>query len=217
MKNIVVFGCGGHAKVVIDILEKNNEFNILGLIDDFVAAGTLVYGYEVLGDETILEANSKIVGGIVAIGDNSVRSQMVGKIKEIATDFSFITAVHPSVVIARGVELGEGTVVMPGAIINSDSKIGEHCIINTKASIDHDCRLGDYVSLAPGVTLGGNVAIGQYSAVSLGSSIIHSIKIGQHTIIGAGSTVLKDTESNVIAYGTPANVVRTRIKGEKYL
>ncbi|WNB92471.1 acetyltransferase [Bacillus sp. NEB1478] len=217
MKNIVVFGCGGHAKVIIDILEKSNEFNILGFIDHFVAEGTIVFGYEVLGDETTLQANSKIAGGIVAIGDNFVRSLMVEKIKEINPKFNFITAVHPTSIIARGVELGEGTAVMPGAIINSDSKIGEHCIINTKASIDHDCRIGDYVSLAPGVTLGGNVAIGQHSAVSLGSSIIHSVKIGQHTIIGAGSTVLKDIESNVIAYGAPAKVIRTRTTGEKYL
>ena len=33
-KNIVIIGCGGHAKVVIDIIESLNNYNILGFYDD---------------------------------------------------------------------------------------------------------------------------------------------------------------------------------------
>lgn len=216
MKNIVVFGCGSHAKVVIDIIEKMELYYILGIIDSYVTAGTNVYGYEVLGDEKLLQ-QLDVEGGIVAIGDNFIRSNMVQKIKDISKDFNFISAIHPSTCVAKGVKLGEGTVVMPGAIINSDSKIGEHCIINTKASVDHDCAIEDFVSLAPGVTLGGNVTIGQHSAISIGTSVIHSIKIADHTIIGAGSIVLHDIDSQVIAYGTPAKMVRKREIGERYL
>jgi sugar O-acyltransferase (sialic acid O-acetyltransferase NeuD family) len=216
VKNIVVFGCGGHAKVVIDILEKMEIYNIIGIIDSYVTAGTNVYGYEVLGDETKL-AQLVVNGGIVAIGDNFIRSKMVQKIKEASKNFNFISGIHPSAIVARGVELGEGTVVMPGATINSDSKIGDHCIINTKASVDHDCIIEDFVSLAPGVTLGGNVNIGQHSVISIGSSVTHSVKIAEHTIIGAGSTVLHDIETQVIAYGTPAKVMRRREIGERYL
>jgi acetyltransferase-like isoleucine patch superfamily enzyme len=106
---------------------------------------------------------------------------------------------------------------MPGSILNSDSKIGEHCIINTKASVDHDCAIEDFVSLAPGVILGGNVTIGQHSAISLGTSVIHFIKIAEHIVIGAGSTVLFDIETQVIAYGTPAKMIRKREIGERYL
>ena len=29
--NIIIIGAGGHAKAVIDIMEANNEFNIIGL------------------------------------------------------------------------------------------------------------------------------------------------------------------------------------------
>ena len=34
---------------------------------------------------------------------------------------------------------------------------------------------------------------------------------------GAGSTVLNDIDSYVVAYGTPARVIRNRIGGEPYL
>jgi acetyltransferase-like isoleucine patch superfamily enzyme len=90
-------------------------------------------------------------------------------------------------------------------------------VLNTKCSVDHDCFIDDYASISPGATIGGNVSIGSYSVIALGANVIHAKKIGQHSIIGAGSTVINDIGSHVIAYGTPAKVVRNRIQGEKYL
>jgi FlaA1/EpsC-like NDP-sugar epimerase len=77
-----MFGCGGHAKVIIDILEKKELYNIIGIIDSYVTTGTNVYGYKVLGDKTKLE-QLETDGGIGAIGDNFIRSNMVQKIKDI--------------------------------------------------------------------------------------------------------------------------------------
>ncbi|MEA3317558.1 MAG: transferase, partial [Bacteroidota bacterium] len=39
MKNIVIFGSGGHAKVIIDIIEQQQKYNIIGLIDKFRNTG----------------------------------------------------------------------------------------------------------------------------------------------------------------------------------
>ena len=95
--------------------------------------------------------------------------------------------------------------------------MGAFCILNNNSSLDHDSKMLDYSSLAPGVSIGGNVQIGLFTAVSLGAKVIHGIIIGEHTIIGAGSIVLKNIPKYVIAYGTPAKVIRDRIVGEKYL
>jgi acetyltransferase-like isoleucine patch superfamily enzyme len=38
-----------------------------------------------------------------------------------------------------------------------------------------------------------------------------------HTIIGAGSLVLGDIPGNVVAYGSPARIIRKRKAGEQYL
>lgn len=216
--NVIIVGSGGHAKVVIDILEKLNIYNIIGFIDDFKGKGTCVYGYEILGDESYIQDNqSSIDGGIIAIGDNWVRSKIVSHILSIDPQFKFITAIHPSATVARGVTVGVGTVIMAGCVINSDTVIGEHCILNTKSSVDHDCTIRDFVTIAPNATTGGNVKIGNFSTVSLGANIIHSREIGIHTIIGAGSNVLSDIGSYAVAYGTPARVVRSRKQGESYL
>ncbi|MGL5151750.1 MAG: sugar O-acetyltransferase [Clostridium sp.] len=52
------------------------------------------------------------------------------------------------------------------------------------------------------VHIGNNVWIGA------GSIILPGVTIGDNTVIGAGSLVTKDIASNVVAYGSPCEVVR---------
>lgn len=218
MKNIIVVGSGGHAKVVIDMLEKQRQYSIVGLIDKKENVGKTVSGYTVLGDiEYLLDIKKDLYGGIVAIGENWTRSVVVSQITSVMPNFRFVTAIHPSAIIAEGVKIGCGTTVSAGVIINKDSIIGNHCIINTKSSVDHDNLIGNFVSLFPNVTIGGNVSIGDFSSICLGSNVINSTTIGKHTVIGAGSTVLENIRDNVIAFGTPAKIIRERKETDKVL
>jgi sugar O-acyltransferase (sialic acid O-acetyltransferase NeuD family) len=217
---IFIVGASGHAKVIIDIIEKEGKYEIIGLIDSNKNKGELVLGYIVLGKEENLPSllneneNSAV---IIAIGDNVVRHMVMKKLINLSAEISFATTIHPSAQIAKNVTIGKGVVIMAGAIVNSDSVIEDFVIINTKASIDHDGLIMAYSSLAPGVTLGGNVKIGNFSAVSIGATIKHNVSIGNHVIIGAGAVLLNDCNDNVVAYGVPAKEIRKRQAGEKYL
>jgi sugar O-acyltransferase (sialic acid O-acetyltransferase NeuD family) len=217
---ILVIGASGHAKVIIDIIEQAGAHEIVGLITEDPGTDRMFGGYPVLGGlhdllQVAQEHHAK--GLIAAVGDNWGRGEVARRVRDNHAAVDFITLVHPSAQIARCVEIGSGTVIMAGAVVNSGSRVGCHCVINTRASIDHDSVIGEFVSIAPGATLGGNVHIGDFSAISLGSSIIHGLTIGEHTVIGAGSVVLRDVPSYVVAYGTPARVIRERQKGQRYL
>ncbi len=217
---IVLIGASEHAKVVMDIVEKEAKHEIHGLIDTYKPAGEDIFGYKILGAEDMLVNLFKsgvVTGGIITIGDNWTRHLVAEKIKSMLPDFNFVAVIHPSASIARGVMIGAGSVLMAGVIVNSDSKIGGHCILNTKSALDHDCVMGDFASLAPGVTTGGMVSIGAFSAISLGANIIHGVNIGEQTILGAGSVALKDIPDHCVAYGIPAKVMRKRQAGDKYL
>lgn len=218
LKKIIVIGSGGHAGVVIDLIEQGNEYSIVGIVDSFRSPPSSVWGYDVIGDEAVLsKIKDEIDGGIVAIGDNQRRKEMVEKLNTFVPNFTFFSLIHPSAVVSERAKIGDGTVVMGGAVVSPHTVIGEQCILNTNSAIGHDCMIGNYVSIAPGATLGGNVKVGDDTAVSLGANIIHSLEIGERTVIGAGATVLNDIESNKVAYGTPAKVVRSREKGDRYL
>jgi len=218
MDNVIVYGAGGHAKAVIDVIEKAGQYRIMGIIDGYKQAGLHVYGYPILGnDDWLLAHRDEVYGGIVAIGDNWLRATITAAIQEAIPDFKFISAVHPSCSLARGSQIGAGSVLMAGSIVNSDTVIGEHSILNTHASVDHDCVIGSFASLAPKAATGGNVRIGGYSAIAIGATISHGRLIGEHVVIGACSTVLADIPSYTVAYGTPAKVIRSRYAGERYL
>lgn len=214
--NIIIYGCGGHAKVVADIVEKTGKYQIIGFIDDTRSECGTFLDYPVYTSISNPHLDA-ITAGIVAIGDNWVRACVVEKIIQQIPHFQFITAVYPSTHIGRGVKIGCGTVIMPGVTINADTFIGRHCILNTSSSIDHDCKFEDFVSIAPGVIVGGNVTIGPSTAVGLGTKVIHRIDIGQNTVIGAGSLVTKSLPDNIMAYGSPCKFVRARNYGDSYL
>lgn len=219
-QKVIIVGSSGHSKVIIDIFEKENKYQIIGLLDAYRNIGDETLGYKVIGKEDDLpillskNSNCKI---FIAIGDNWIRNKVMNKITDIVPSIDFATTIHPSAQIGKNVQIGKGAAIMPGAIINSDTTIGDFTIINTKASIDHDSKMLNFSSLAPNVTMGGNVLIGQFSAISIGATIKHGLTIGDHSIIGAGALLMKNCGDNLIMCGTPAKEIRKREIGEKYL
>ncbi|MBY0553597.1 NeuD/PglB/VioB family sugar acetyltransferase [bacterium] len=214
MENVVIFGTGGHAKVVTDILLRQKIYKPVAFLSLNESLTTFL-GLPHFHQSILPQKNFKT--GVVAIGDNFIRSQVVEFIKTHIPDFKFITAVHPSAQIAGDVVLSDGTVVMANCVVNSGSNIGSHAILNTGSVVDHDCKIEQFASIAPGCVLGGNVVVGEFSAISLGANVIHGKKIGQHTVIGAGALVLEDVEGFKVAYGSPCREIRSRTQGEKYL
>jgi sugar O-acyltransferase (sialic acid O-acetyltransferase NeuD family) len=220
MRNIVVAGASGQAKIVVDVLERTVQYQVIGYVDTYKEAGTWWYGYPILGTEKDLPLLIKkhcITGVMLGVGDNWLRSQMVERIQASVPELDFVSAIHPSSLIARGVVIGKGTLMMAGVVVNSDARIGEFCTLCTRSSLDHDSTMGNFSSLAPNVATGGGVSIANFAAIGLGASIIHGVSIGEHTIVGAGSAVIGSLPGYTVAYGTPARVIRPRIAGEHYL
>ena len=220
MNNIVLIGSSGHAKVIIDIVQQEGKYNVVGLLDRHRQVDETTLGYRILGKEEDLPALKKVyslMGVIVAIGDNFYRSKVVALIRKICPDLPFVCAIHPKASIGTDVSIGEGTVIMAGVTINPCSSVGRFCILNTNSSLDHDSTMEDFASLAPGVTTGGNCRIGKYSALGIGATLIHDVQVGKQSVIGAGALVMKSIESFAVAYGTPAIVIRHRKPGDKYL
>src|SRR4051812_43080486 len=159
-ESIFVFGASGHAKVVIDAIEREGRGRIAFVCDDAAEkAGGQIMGYAIVGGrEALLARRAEARSGIVAIGDNAARSRIAAWL--IEHGYALTSVVHPHAAIGREVEIGRGTVVMAGCVLNSGTRIGENAIINTGASIDHDCTVGEGVHVGPGSRLCGHVTVG---------------------------------------------------------
>jgi len=190
-----LYGAGGHAKVIIDILKsQGKEVNLI--FDDNENIKELL-GFCVLNPKDIV---SPI---IVSIGNNMERKRIVDKIK-----VEYGVVIHTSSIISDSANIGLGTVVMQGAIIQTGTTIGRHCIVNTGATVDHCCELQDFVHISPNATLCGDVFIGEGTLIGAGSVVLPNIRIGKWSIIGAGSVVTKNIPDNVVAYGNYCKIIR---------
>jgi acetyltransferase EpsM len=196
---ITLYGASGHCKVIIDILQSNNQ-SITEIIDDAPRFDAIL-GLKVTSSKEFNFSNLQNV--ILSIGNNKVR-------KRLATvlNTNFVTVIHPKAIVSKYVNLGEGTVVMAGAIINPDANIGKHCIINTGAIVEHDCAISDYVHISPNASLAGGVVVGEGSHVGIGASVIQGIKIGKWVTIGAGSVIIKDIPDFAVVVGNPGRIIK---------
>jgi UDP-perosamine 4-acetyltransferase len=191
---VIVIGGGGHARVVIDALLAQGA-EILGVCDPALpAAQPGPFGLEVLGDDEAVSAHApgavKLANGLGAPGATRRRREVFEAFA--ARGYRFVTVVHPSAVIGREVELGEGAQVMAGVVVQTGARIGRNAILNTGCRIDHDCRIGDHAHIAPGAVLSGVITVEDEVFIGAGASVIQGMRIGHGAIIGAGTVVVRD-------------------------
>ncbi|WCT55359.1 acetyltransferase [Paenibacillus kyungheensis] len=203
----IIYGAGGHAKVIIDILHANHEM-IIGVVDDYFKAKEFK-GIPVLGKSEDIKRIVKDYPDarfLVAIGNNNIRMNIVKQLEYF--NIKWGTAIHPSAIIGSEVTIGEGTVMMPNVVVNADSVIGKHTILNTATTVDHDCSIADYVHLSPGVHTAGGVSIGERTHIGIAASLIPGVHVGKDTIVGASSCVLSDLPDEIVAVGCPAKMIK---------
>lgn len=206
---VLIFGAGGHAQVVADILWRMQEAGIdvspVGYLDDNPALeGQDFLDLPVLGSVARLPAIPHDAV-IVAIGENATRKKLFERLK--GQGEQFIIARHPRAVVAPDVPIGPGSMICAGVVVNPGSVIGANVILNTGCTVDHHNRIGDHAHIAPGVHLGGEVAVGEGAFLAIHSSVIPRRSVGAWSMIGAGSVVTKDIPAHVTAVGVPARVM----------
>jgi acetyltransferase EpsM len=203
---ILIYGGGGHGKMVIDLLNARRGFQVIGILDDGRPKGDDVMGIPILGGAELLPELSvkgirmaaNAVGGIRNI---EVRINIFQRLAEAGMVCPVL--VHPAAYIDPSAILSAGSQVFALAYIGGDVEAGYGCIINTGAIISHDCRLGDYVNISPGAILAGEVEIGSGTLIGMGATINLGVKIGTGARIGNGATVKSDVPTGgVVRAGT---------------
>ncbi len=207
MEKVIVIGSGGHAKVVIDILQEMGTFEIIGVTSNSIPAGQNFLSLKVLGDdnsilETVDKSKVKLAMGLGGYRDNTLRTKVFDKMK--SQGFAFINAIHPHSFISKSCKLGEAVTIFPGVVLNTETSIGNNTIIATSASVDHETIIGDHVLISAGVTIGAYSKIGNQTLLALGSKVISGLEIGENTLIASGAVVVANTIPNSQMFGVPA-------------
>ncbi|WP_349410681.1 acetyltransferase [Pseudalkalibacillus sp. SCS-8] len=210
--DIVVIGNGGHAKVILDLIEAAGLYRVIGYVDEKYERTSFEQGVFYTSFHSLdLKRLSPECKVIIAIGDNLTRRKIYKKLA--LSEEKFATLIHPTAVISPRASIGPGSIIMANAVIHADANVGSQTIINTNSVVEHDCQIGDFVHLSPSATLTGNVTIEDDVFIGAGSTVIPSVSVRKGSIIGAGSIVIKDVPPNRKAVGNPAVVLEKRKEG----
>jgi sugar O-acyltransferase (sialic acid O-acetyltransferase NeuD family) len=191
MKDIVLIGGGGHCQAVIDVVEQEGLFKIVGIIDKPEMFEEKLLEYQIIGnDSELINLVKSCNNALITIGQiktPSARIKLFNKLLQLG--FKLPTIVSPRAYISKHSSIGIGSVIMHDAIISAGAVIGDNCIINTKAIVEHGSKIGNHCHISTNSVINGEVVVGDGSFIGSGSVTKEGIKINDNFFAKAGSVV----------------------------
>ncbi|MAD40820.1 MAG: acetyltransferase [Arcobacter sp.] len=188
-EKIVLIGGGGHCHSVIDVIEQENKYEIIGIIDKKELLGQKVLGYEVIAsDNDLSEIFKTCKNAIITIGQiesSNLRTKIFNNLKNIG--YTLPVIVSPIAYVSKHSFIEEGTVIHHHTLVNANVRIGKNCIINTKALIEHDSIIEDYCHISTASVINGGVTVKKGTFFGSNATSKQSIEIDG--FIKAGSLV----------------------------
>jgi len=123
-------------------------------------------------------------------------------------DYMYAPIVHPSSVVSGNAKIANGVFVGPNTTVAHLAELKKFTYLSRNVSVGHDCILGKFSSLNPNTAVGGRTTIGNNVTIGMGATVFDKLNIGGNTLIGGGSVVTKSIPKNVVAYGSPAKVIK---------
>ncbi len=200
---MIVYGCGGHARSIVNtLLEFNINLQFL-LVDEFVYNDEIILGCRTQREYELEDKD----GYIIAIGDNNKRKELYDSLSDQHKGYCISVV---SVYSCMGVDskVGMGTFIAPNAYLGPQVIVGNNSVINTGSIVEHETTIGDNTHIAPHATICGRAKIGNNVFCGAGSTVIDNVVICDNVIIGAGAVVKED----IIEPGTYAGIPAKKIK-----
>ena len=206
-EEIIIWGAFGQVLLSRDAIELNGSRVIAVFADnethkDPFQDVPIYYGWD--GFEHWIQGKDPArIGFCLSINMNG-KGRLAYHEKLVARGLKPVTLIHPSAVIAKDADIGEGSQIMAGVVIGPKARIGKQCIVNVRAGIDHETVLEDGVEISPGATLCGLIRVGTCSWIAAGATVLPMVRIGENAVVGAGSVVNRDVPAGTTVVGIPA-------------
>jgi sugar O-acyltransferase (sialic acid O-acetyltransferase NeuD family) len=191
VKDIILIGGGGHCKAVIDVLEQEGRFNIIGIIDKPGLLGRNVLGYPIIGNDSelnnLIKQCENVLITIGQIRNPLPRINLFDTVLKLG--FTLPSVVSPRAYVSQYASIGKGSVIMHDVVVNAGAKIGDNCIINTKSILEHGSNIGDHCHISTNAVINGDVVVGSGSFIGSGAVTKEGIRINDNFFAKAGSVI----------------------------
>lgn len=210
--NLILIGGGGHCRSCIDVIESENRYAIVGILDQVEHVGETVSGYQIIGADSDIEKYAEMGYSFLItvghIGNASLRKKLYQQVLKYRGLFA--TVISPRAYIAKNSSVGHGSIVMHDVLINTHSVIAENCIINSKALIEHDCSVLADCHISTSAVLNGGVTVGEGTFFGSNAVSKQGVKIKENSFIKANSCFVTQQKKKKIAFLTTLFPTDTR-------
>ena len=189
---LLLIGCGGHARSLIDVVESSGRWHVRGLVGLPEQVGEDVLGYPVLGcDHDLPSLRQQCAHALLAVGQIGLPSRRQRLAQELERlGFALPPVISGRAHVSRHAQLGVGTSLGHGVIVNAGASVGDYCILNSNALIEHDAVIGDYCHISTGALVNGGTRIGIGSFIGSGAVLREALNLPPQTVISAGKRVM---------------------------
>lgn len=186
---LILIGGGGHCKSCIDVIELENRFEIIGILDIKEKIGQKVLGYKIIGsDEDLDKYTSKNIYFLLTLGQIETADLRVKLFEQLEfLGAKIATVISPLSYVSKWAKVEDGTIVFHHALINANVKIAKNCIVNSKALIEHDSVIENHCHISTAAIVNGGVTVGEKSFVGSNSTLVQGAKIPPNSFLKAGS------------------------------
>jgi sugar O-acyltransferase (sialic acid O-acetyltransferase NeuD family) len=189
-EKLILIGGGGHCVSCIDVIEEENKYEIVGILDQKEKLGQKLLGYSFIGTDNDIPRLAKdhyFLITIGQIGNAEKRTVLFEQLKKLNAVLPKI--ISPKAHLSRHAFIGEGSIVMHLAIVNANASVGQNCIINSRAIVEHDAYIGNNCHISTGAIINGGVKVGENTFFGSGAVSKEYINIPANSFIKANSIV----------------------------
>ena len=216
MKKLIIIGGYGNGTVAASTVEDINlskgkkEWEIIGFLNDFETEP--INGYPILGKiipedvkDYLADENTFFIYTLILVKFNF---NFIHKLHNLNIPLSkFATIIHPTAVISKFAEIGNGVTIQPFVSVGQNVKIGNHVQIFAQSLIGHNAILHDYSYVANNACIGASLILDEGAYLGTNATTIENIKIGKWSVVGMGSVVIKPVDDYSKVVGNPAREI----------
>lgn len=214
MKKLIIIGGHGNGTVVQSTIEDvnavNKEWDLIGFLNDKETGP--INGLPILGkiDKATVEnyLSDPDVYFFYTLISVKMNFNFLNKLTDLEIPKNrFATIIHPTAIVSKSAQIGNGTCIQPFVSVGPNTKIGNHVQIFAQSLIGHGAVLNDYCYIANNACIGADVRLEEGAYLGTNSTTLEFVKLGKWSITGIGAVVLKNVPDYAKMVGNPARQI----------
>lgn len=193
MRDIAIFGAGGHGQTIADLILRMRIFRVVAFveIDSFLRSDQKskeIFGIPVISSEEF--RMREITNGAIGVGQVTESLGRENIFDQCAKwGIALPPLVASSSMVSASAHVSEASQVMNNAFVGPNVAVGKASIVNNYAQIEHGSTIGDFTHISTGAIVNGDVRIGSRVFVGSGSVVREGVTISDGTFLPMGSLV----------------------------